>query len=169
MSLLDAWTLKALAAFPLALEQCFASIPKAFEKWEPEDWDGIPSETLSPLGQICHVRDIEIEGYQLRFKRTLAEVKPFLPGLDFDQLTISNDYRNADAETALHSFTNARTQTMAMLSALSEADLNRPAVFDGYGDVTLRAMVHYLCSHDQQHLAGLQWLAGKIATQKAAA
>jgi hypothetical protein len=22
--------------------------------------------------------------------------------------------------------------------------------------------VHYLCSHDQQHLAGLQWLLGRI-------
>jgi hypothetical protein len=35
-------------------------------------------------------------------------------------------------------------------------------VFEGYGPVTLRALVHYLCSHDQQHLAGLQWLLGKI-------
>jgi hypothetical protein len=26
----------------------------------------------------------------------------------------------------------------------------------------LRALVHYLCSHDQQHLAGLQWLLGKV-------
>jgi hypothetical protein len=23
--------------------------------------------------------------------------------------------------------------------------------------------VHFLCSHDQQHLAGLQWLLGKLA------
>ncbi|ONO51272.1 damage-inducible protein DinB, partial [Burkholderia cenocepacia] len=23
-------------------------------------------------------------------------------------------------------------------------------------------LVHYLCSHDQQHLAGMQWLLGKI-------
>ena len=29
---------------------------------------------------------------------------------------------------------------------------------------TLRALVHYLRSHDQQHLAGIQWLAGKIAS-----
>ncbi len=30
------------------------------------------------------------------------------------------------------------------------------------GPTTLRGLVHYLCSHDQQHLAGLQWLLGKI-------
>jgi hypothetical protein len=28
--------------------------------------------------------------------------------------------------------------------------------------------VHYLCSHDQQHLAGLQWLLGKIDASRAA-
>jgi hypothetical protein len=35
-------------------------------------------------------------------------------------------------------------------------------VFEGYGPLTMRSLIHYLCSHDQQHLAGLQWLAGKI-------
>jgi len=25
-----------------------------------------------------------------------------------------------------------------------------------------RGLIHYLCSHGQQHLAGLRWLAGKI-------
>jgi hypothetical protein len=32
----------------------------------------------------------------------------------------------------------------------------------GYGGVTVRGLVHYLCSHDQQHLAGLSWLLGKM-------
>jgi hypothetical protein len=27
--------------------------------------------------------------------------------------------------------------------------------------------VHYLCSHDQQHLSGLQWLLGKIDVARA--
>ena len=41
--------------------------------------------------------------------------------------------------------------------------------FEGYGPLTLRALVHYLCSHDQQHLAGLQWLLGKIESQRVTA
>jgi hypothetical protein len=40
--------------------------------------------------------------------------------------------------------------------------LARRAEFEHYGPVTLRGLIHYLCSHDQQHLAGLQWLLGKI-------
>ena len=56
----------------------------------------------------------------------------------------------------------ARAQTMEIISSLSDAQLARTAVFEGYGPLTMRSLVHYLCSHDQQHLAGLQWLAGKI-------
>jgi hypothetical protein len=40
-------------------------------------------------------------------------------------------------------------------------------MFEGYGETTLRGLVHYLCSHDQQHLAGMQWLLGRIAAQRA--
>ena len=35
--------------------------------------------------------------------------------------------------------------------AESAAQLARTAVFEGYGVLTLRGLVHYLCSHDQQH------------------
>jgi hypothetical protein len=45
--------------------------------------------------------------------------------------------------------------------------LDRTAEFEGYGALTLRSLVHYLCSHDQQHLAGLQWLLGKIDASRA--
>ena len=49
-----------------------------------------------------------------------------------------------------------------MIAAMDVEQLARRAVFEDYGPVTLRSLVHYLCSHDQQHLAGLQWLLGKI-------
>ena len=53
-----------------------------------------------------------------------------------------------------------------MLSGLEAHELSRPAVFEGYGPVTVQSLVHYLCSHDQQHLSGLQWLLGKIAAER---
>jgi hypothetical protein len=53
-----------------------------------------------------------------------------------------------------------------MLEQLAPAQFERTAVFEGYGSVTLRGLVHYLCSHDQQHLAGLQWLLGKIEGER---
>jgi hypothetical protein len=49
-----------------------------------------------------------------------------------------------------------------MFTELTEEQSGRTAYFDGYGRLTVRGLAHYLCSHDQQHLAGLQWLMGKI-------
>jgi hypothetical protein len=62
----------------------------------------------------------------------------------------------------LAEFAQARKDTIARLAGLREDQLQRTARFEGYGRVTVRSLVHYLCSHDQQHLAGLQWLLGKI-------
>ena len=54
-------------------------------------------------------------------------------------------------------------QTLAWLAELRPEQYERRAIFEGYGPVTLLGLVHFLCSHDQQHLAGLQWLLGKIS------
>jgi len=113
------------------------------------------------------VRDIEIEGYQVRFRRTLAEHAPHLPSIDSDALARQRDYGRADGAPVLAQFRAARERTLALLRGVEAADFTRPAQFEGYGRVTLRGLVHYLCSHDQQHLAGLQWLLGKLDAARA--
>lgn len=155
-------TLAALAAFPSQLEAHYAVIPQAFRHWAPPSWEGVPSEAFTAIEQLCHVRDIEIEGYHVRFRRTLAETHPTLASIDSEPQAIERHYGAADAATVLAEFRLARVQTMEIVSQLSDAQLARTAVFEGYGPLTMRSLIHYLCSHDQQHLAGLQWLAGKI-------
>lgn len=155
-------TLSALAAFPSQLEAHYAAIPFAFRHWSPPSWEGVPSEAFTAIEQLCHVRDIEIEGYHVRFRRTLAESHPTLASIDSEPLAIERNYGAADAAQVLADFRMARIQTMEIISSLSDAQLARTAVFEGYGPLTMRSLIHYLCSHDQQHLAGLQWLAGKI-------
>jgi len=155
-------TLQALAEFPRQLAHFYKAVPEAYRNWSPPSWEGIPSETFSALGQICHVRDIEIDGYHVRLERTLAEDTPVLESLDGYLLATQRDYQAANAVEVLSAFGAARAKTMQIVSALRPADLERRAVFEGYGALTLRSLVHYLCSHDQQHLAGLQWLLGKI-------
>jgi len=156
-------TLSTLRNFPSQLEAHYAAIPREFKHWAPASWDGVPSEPLTAIEQICHVRDIEIDGYQVRFRRTLAEVDPILPAVDSEALAKERDYGTADAEAVFAAFRTAREQTVALIASLQPAQLERTAVFEGYGPVSLRSLVHYLCSHDQQHLSGLQWLLGKAA------
>lgn len=159
---MDPITLKALADFPAQLEAHYGAIPAAHKHWKPASWEGIPSEHLTAIEQLCHVRDVEIDGYQVRIQRTLAEEIPFLPGLDTYGLARDRDYHKQDAAPVLKEFAAARAKTLEMLKALSLQQLARRAEFEDYGQTTPTGLAHYLCSHDQQHLAGLQWLAGKI-------
>jgi hypothetical protein len=155
-------TLAALEAFPRELEKHYAAFPAEFVHWAPPSWDGVPSEPFTAIEQICHVRDIEIEGYQVRFQRTLDEASPLLPSIDSETVAKERDYGREDAAQVFAQFRAARLKTLALLGGLDEAQLARLAEFEGYGAVTIRGLIHYLCSHDQQHLAGLQWLLGKI-------
>ncbi len=159
---MNAVTLNSLAAFPGQLRAHYGAIPHALRNWAPASWEGVPSEAFTAIEQLCHVRDIEIEGYHVRIRRTLAELDPVLASIDSEPLAIGRNYGAADAQEVLASFTAARTRTLAMLEGLTREQFDRTASFEGYGPLTLRSLVHYLCSHDQQHLAGLQWLLGKI-------
>ena len=155
-------TLAALEAFPLQLEAHFAAFPVEFRHWAPASWEGVPSEPLTAIEQVCHVRDIEVEGYHVRFRRTLAEDHPVLPSIDTEALAKERAYSQADVAQVLAAFRAARHQTLALIAGLTPGQFDRTAVFEGYGPLTMRSLVHYLCSHDQQHLAGLQWLLGKL-------
>jgi hypothetical protein len=163
--LVDSTTLRALAAFPGLLEEHYGLFPPSLTNWRPESWEGVPSEPLTALEQVCHVRDIEIEGYQARFRRTLTEANPVLESIDTMALVTERGYAKADAGSALAAFHAARGETLRIISKLRPEDYDRPAQFEGYGPTTLRGLVHYLCSHDQQHLAGLQWLLGQISSR----
>ena len=158
-------TLDALARFPETLRAHYAAIPPDAAAFAPASWDGCPSEWFGPLAQLWHVRDIELEGYRERFRRTLEETEPVLPDIDSYALAAERGTRG-NAAQALDEFEQARAGTVAMLAALSPAELARTAHFEGYGPVTMRGLMHYLCSHDQQHLAGLQWLAGQIDAER---
>lgn len=144
-------------------------VPRDALDWRPASWDGIPSEPLTIRQQICHMRDIETDGYFVRFQRLLAETDPVLESIDTYALIETRAYDRTDLRQSLASFTDARAKTMRLLDALKPSDLLRRGEFEGYGPVTLLGLIHYLCSHDQQHLAGIQWLLGQyVASVRAA-
>ncbi len=126
----------------------------------------MPSEPFTAIEQICHVRDIEIEGYHVRFHRMLNELNPTLSSIESESLAKERSYATSSASEALAGFRAARAKTVQLISELSPEQFERTAVFEGYGPLSLRSLVHYLCSHDMQHLAGLQWLLGKIEASR---
>ncbi|HEV7668710.1 MAG TPA: DinB family protein [Thermoanaerobaculia bacterium] len=156
--------LNELKEMPQQLEQALRLLPSDRLAWKPESWGGCPSETFSALEQVCHLRDIEQDGYHVRIRRMLDESNPSLDSLDSYEMAREKRYESEDLEAALATFGNARQVTVGQLRSATDAQLARTGEFAEYGRLTLRSLVHYLRSHDQQHLAGIQWLAGKMAS-----
>ena len=152
-----------LAAMPDEAKALLRQVPRVRLDWTPESWDGIPGERFTALGQACHLRDIEIDGYHVRFGRTLREDRPDLVSIDSYELANQRNYNDDDVTTALAAFRRARRETVAMLQTVRPEDWERTATFAEYGAVTLRGLAHILRSHDLQHLACLHWLMAKMA------
>ncbi|HVT03762.1 MAG TPA: DinB family protein [Thermoanaerobaculia bacterium] len=159
-------TLDVLKGMPAALEKILLMIPPADLTWTPDSWDGIPGERFSLIGQVCHLRDIEADGYHVRIRRMLEEENPDLVSLDSYALAAERKVDEAtDIEDAYRSFRAAREMTLGMIGKLTGKDLRRTGTFAEYGAITLHGLLHFLCSHDQQHLACLHWLLGKITSR----
>src|ERR1700733_6627403 len=159
---MDSITLAALEDFPRRLQAYYGIVPAEHRNWRPPSWEGIPSEPFTPIEQICHVKDIEIDGYHVRFRRALQEHLPLLESVDGEKLAKDRNYAAADSAEVFSEFARARRETLALIAQLSPQELSRAAEFEGNA-VTVRGLAPNLCSHDQQHLAGLQWLLARLA------
>ena len=113
---------------------------------------------------MCHLRDIERDGYHVRIRRLLTEENPSLVSIDGSALAVERRYVEASVAEALLAFRDARRETLEIVRGLGDAELDRGGVFAEYGALTLRGLLHYLLSHDQQHLACLHWLVRKAAS-----
>jgi hypothetical protein len=152
-----------LASMPDEIAGLIAQVPAERLAWAPPRWDGIPGERFTAVGQACHLRDIERDGYHLRFGRTLREDRPDLVSIDSYALARRRTYEADDAAAALNAFRKARRETVAMLQTVRPDDWKRRATFADYGEVTLSGLAHILRSHDLQHLACLHWLLAKMS------
>jgi ketosteroid isomerase-like protein len=156
--------LDALERAPDLFESALRAFPAERLAFRPASWGGSPGERFAAVEHACHVRDIETDGYHVRFRRLLSEEKPSLVSLDGYRLAAERRYVEDDLSKALAAFRVARRATVEMLRALSADEWSRSGVFAEYGPVTAHSLAHYLRSHDQQHLACLAWLAGKLAS-----
>jgi hypothetical protein len=152
-----------LSSMPDRLEATLRDFPRARWGWAPPDWAAAPAEQFTALATVCHLRDIERDGYHLRLRRVVVEHLPDLASVDGFQLARERDYAGDSMERALGEFRAARAETMRMARAWSPADAERRANFAEYGTLTAQGLLHLLCSHDLQHLAGLRWLLARAS------
>jgi hypothetical protein len=115
-------------------------------------------EEFSVLENVCHLRDIEIEGYSTRIRRILNEEHPVLADIDGARLAIERSYNEQNLNEALQAFAKARGQNVALLMSTNEEQLSRSGVLEGVGEVTLGKLVMLMNEHDEGHLDELRMI-----------
>jgi hypothetical protein len=103
-----------------------------------------------------------VEGYSPRIDRILTEHKPFLPDVDGSRLAIERNYNNQNLESALEVLTNARTKNIQTLRAADETQLDREAMLEGVGSITLRTLVQMMSEHDEDHINDLRTIRRRL-------
>jgi hypothetical protein len=122
-------------------------------------WDAKPSEGGWSFAQnLCHLRDLEREGYAVRITRMLEEEEPFLPDFDGGKIAIERNYVEQDAGLALEDFARIRADNVARLSKLDDRSLARTGSLEGSGVITLRKLMDFIHEHDTHHLEDLRKL-----------
>ena len=116
-------------------------------------------EKFSFLEHVCHLRDIEQEGYRARIARLLSEEQPFLPDIDGDKLAKERHYNSQSFDEALSAFTRARKDNVQTIRTLTSHHLKRSGIFQNVGTITLGQLLAMMVEHDEAHrlsLAGLR-------------
>ena len=114
-------------------------------RWKPA------GDEFSALEQVCHLRDLEREGYAARINKLLTENQPSLPDIDGGRLARERDYNSQDFDAAWQAFALARAENVRVMKSLSPGELNRSGVLDGVGEITLEKLLLLMQEHDQSH------------------
>ena len=102
-------TLDALADFPVSSKPISRPSPTATRAGRPTTGPGCRASIFAAR-QLCHVRDIEIDGYHVRLRRMLDEDRPLLVSIDGDALAIERRYNDAYASDVLAAIREARAR-----------------------------------------------------------
>jgi DinB family protein len=133
--------------------------------------DGLSEENLrnrsspdefSVLEHICHLRDIEHDGYRERISRILNEHQPHLADIDGSRLAIERDYNTQNAARALAEFDVNRRQNIDVLRDVNAKQLAREGTLEGVGVVSLEKLLMMMSEHDADHIGELEIIRRRI-------
>lgn len=150
-----------LGRMPEALSKRVAGLSDAELRFAPSD------QVFSALESVCHLRDIEAEGYGPRLARLLAEDRPQLPDLDGAALARERHYKQQEFRPALEAFLAARRLNLRVLAGLDSTELARRGQLENVGEITLGRLLELWTEHDSEHLRELDQVLEQLHRPKA--
>lgn len=117
---------------------------------------------FSLVEQVCHLRDLELEGYLVRIGRILNEDCPSLQEIDGGKLAEERNYREQDLHAALADFERYRSASVDLLERASSEALQRRARLGSFGLVTLEQVAGMMVEHDRGHRREVEELAAGV-------
>jgi hypothetical protein len=149
--------LRRLEAMPLFVEACARGIGAARCAQRPAP------DAFSLIENVCHLRDVDREGYAVRVARIAEEVLPDLADVDGGALATARNYQSQDLERALRQFARERRHALETVRSVSRQDLERRATWGAFGVVTLAEVLQRWIAHDHGHRVELRGLAVSIS------
>jgi hypothetical protein len=134
-----------LDEMPSFVDACAQRISRTYRAVRPN------SESFSLVETVCHLRDVDREGYAIRMARLAEEVLPDLADVDGNVLAADRDYQSQDVELALRQLARERAHALSTLRAFSAQDLDRRAIWGAFGVVTLADVLQRWIAHDEGH------------------
>jgi hypothetical protein len=134
-----------LGVMPLVLEDELKRLTDSELRQRPDEGH------FSLLEQVCHLRDIEVEGYTRRLHLLLAEDRPRLHDLDGAALAKVRDYNAQAFLPALGAFQAARHANLLRLERMRESDLLRRGHLERVGEITVGRLLELWVAHDREH------------------
>lgn len=145
-------SIAALTRMPEELQRRLAGLSEAQLRFKA----GLDS--FSMLENVCHLRDIEVEGYARRLGLMLREDNPLLPDLDGAALARERGYNDQPLQPALDAFLSMRRRCLGTLTDLTAKEFARRGQFENVGKVSLARLLELWVEHDREHLKELDEL-----------
>ena len=150
--------LETLAATPAALKAALRGVPRKLLLFTPA-----PGK-WSILEILCHLRDMEREGYLERYTRILAENEPRLPDLNGDALAIERAYRGQKAGDVLRDWMRLRRESLRLLKKSKPEQWRRAGFHETAGRLTIDDLVvRHAVGNDTAHLAQIDAIKRRAA------
>lgn len=124
----------------------------------------VAPDEFAVIEHICHLRDLERDGFAPRIVDMLTKTDPQLVDFDGAGVARASDYMSEDRNDALAAFLNARLHNIASVRDAAPAALKRTGHYEQGFPVTFAAVLEGILSHDEEHLQRLEALNAALFT-----